>query len=100
MDDRPPSEGHVLRVAVASVLGDRMLDVLPGERVLQLRRRDRDAVQVEREIDRLVRVLVNELAHEREPVRFVAGDELWSQAVRRLEVSEADFDAQVFDAVP
>ena len=54
--DRPPAERHVLRVAVRAVLRDRVLDALAGQRVLQLRRRDRDAVHEQAQVERLGRV--------------------------------------------
>ena len=55
VDDRAPRERDVRRVAVAPVLRDRVLDVLAGERVLELGRRDRDPVEEEREVDVFVR---------------------------------------------
>ena len=44
VDESAPSKGDVRRVAVRPVLRLRMLDRLAGQRVLQFRRRDRDAV--------------------------------------------------------
>lgn len=100
MDDRAPGKRDVRRVAVSPVLGDRALDVLPGQRVLQLRRRDRDAVHKQREIERLRLVgRVGELTHEDEPVPLVALDELRRQPVRRLEAREPDLDPEVLDPV-
>ncbi len=101
VDDRAARERHVLRVTVAPVLGDRVLDALARERVLQLCGRDGDPVQEEREIQslRLVR-RVRELPDEHEPVRLVARDELRRQPVRRLEVREPDLDAEILDPVP
>ena len=97
---RAPGERDVLRVAVAPVLRDRVLDALARERVLQLSCRDRNPVEEEREVDRLRLVgRVRELADEHEPVRLVARHELRRQPVRRLEVREPDLDAEVLDAV-
>ena len=77
MDERPPTERHVLRVAVGAVLLDRVLDVLAGQVVLQLRRRDRDAVEEQAEVDRLGRVgIERELARDGQPVGVVVGDQL------------------------
>ncbi len=96
----PPCECHVLRVAVAAVLGDRVVDVLAGERVLQLGGRDRDPVQEERQVDRLRLVgRVGELADEHEPVCLVPRDQLRREGVGRLEVREPDLDAEILDPV-
>ncbi|HEY5271633.1 MAG TPA: hypothetical protein VIJ34_00205 [Acidimicrobiales bacterium] len=45
MNERTLPERDVLRITVVAVLLDRVLDVLPGEMVLQLRRRYRNAVE-------------------------------------------------------
>src|SRR6266511_1554300 len=100
VDDRAARERDVRWVAVAPVLRDRVLDVLTRERILQLRRRDRDPVEEQREVDRLRLVgRVRELADERETVRLVARDKLRSERVCRLEVREPELDAEVLDAV-
>ena len=53
VDERPPPEGHVRRVAVLPVLLLGVLDRLVGQRVLQLRRRDRDAVDEQAQVEGL-----------------------------------------------
>jgi len=86
--------------AVAAVLVHRVLDVLPGELVLQLGGGDGNAVDEECQINRLGRVLVvGELARDGEAVGFVALDELLGESVGGLEEREADSDAEVDDPV-
>ena len=50
------AQGDVRRVPVRAVLRDGVLDVLVRQRVLQLRRRRRDAVDEQRQVEGLVRV--------------------------------------------
>ena len=77
-----------------------MLDGLVGERVLQLRRRDRDAVDEEAQVEGLRGPgLVRELAGDRQAVGEVPLGQLGRQAVGGLEEREADLDAVVVDAV-
>ena len=62
VDDRPAPEGDVPGVPVGAVLLLGVLHALPGERVLELRRGDGDAVDEERQVQRLVRAgIVGEL---------------------------------------
>ena len=49
----PARQRPVRRVPVGAVLRDRVLDALAGQRVLQLRRRHRDAVDEQRQVERL-----------------------------------------------
>ena len=68
VDQRPSGQGDVRRVPVGPVLRDGVLDVLVGERVLQLRRGGRDAVDQEGQVDGLVGVrVVGELAGDASP---------------------------------
>ena len=100
VDERAAAERHVLRVAVVAVLLDRVLDVLAGEMVLQLRRRDRDAVEEQAEVERLVRVGVErELARDGQAVGVVVGHQLRRDPERGLAVGEADLDVLIADAV-
>ena len=48
VDQGAPGEGHVGGVAVSPVLGDGVLDVLIGERILELGRSRWDAIDEER----------------------------------------------------
>ena len=100
VDERAPPERDVLRIAVVAVLLDRVLDVLAGEMVLQLGRRDRDAVEEQAEVERLVRVRVErKLAGDGQAVGVVVGDQLGRDPERGLAVREADLDVLVADAV-
>ena len=54
--ERPLGEDQVVRVAVGAVLRHRVLDGLVRQRVLQLRRGDRDAVDDEGQVERVGRV--------------------------------------------
>ena len=100
MHQRPTAEGHVGRVAIGSVLVLGVLDGLARERVLQLGRRNRDAVDEQAQVEGLggSRV-VWELARDREAVGEVSLGQLGRQAVGRLEEGQADLDAVVIDAV-
>ena len=101
MDYAAAAEGYVLRVPILAVLLFGILHVLPGERVLQLRRRDRQPVDEEGEIQSFIRTgLVRQLPGNGKPVCLVAGDEIRRQAVGGLEEGEPDRDAQIHDPVP
>ena len=100
VDQGASREGDVGRVPVRPVLGDGVLDVLVGERVLQLGRGGRDAVDEEGQVDGLVGVrVVGELAGDRDAVGGVEGREGRGEAVGGLEVGELDRDAEVDHAV-
>lgn len=74
-------------IAVPFVLTDGILDVLPGQRVLQLGGEDRDAVQEQHEVEAvLVLRAVVELAHDREEARPVEPPRLLVKPARRLEI--------------
>ena len=93
-------EERLARVPVVSILPDGIFDVLAGERVLEFRREDGDAVQKEREIDALVALLAEvELANHREEVGRVQSLELLIETARWPEVSEPEFAPRVLDAV-
>ena len=84
------AKSQVRRVAVGAVLLDRVLDGLAGERVLQLGRRDRDAVDEQAQVERLVvRRSRSAAGGYRQPVRRVALDQLGRQPVGGLEVARA-----------
>ena len=100
VDERPPPEGHVRGVAILPVLLLGVLDGLVGQRVLQLRRRDRDAVDEQAQVEGLRgRGVVGELAGDRQAVGEVPLGQLGRQAVGGLEEREPDLDPVVVDAV-
>lgn len=93
-------EQRLARVAVVLVLADRVLHVLPVERVLELRREDRDAVQEEHHIEALLVLFAEpELADDREQVRRVQTTGLLVQAAGRPEVRQAELAARVLEAL-
>ncbi len=101
MDERASPERDVLRVAVVAVLLDRVLDVLAGEVVLELRRCDRDAVEEQAQVERLVRVGVEwQLARDRQAVGVVIGHQLRSDTECGLAVGELDLDVLIANAMP
>ena len=88
VDQRPPLEleDRLARVAVLLVLPARLFHRLARERVLQLQRGDRDAVQAQRDIERLLRAWREvQLPGQPQAVRGVACLQLRVQLVRRLE---------------
>ena len=100
VDERPPTERHVPCVAVFAVLALGVLDGLVRERVLQLRGRDRDAIDEETDVERPVAGrVVRELARDGQTIRLVQGVELGGQTMGRLEVRESDLDAVVVQPV-
>ena len=73
----------------------------PGQMVLQLRRRDRDPVQEQAQVDRLGRLgIERQLARDRQPVGVVMGDQLGRDPERWLAIRQADLDVLIADAVP
>ena len=96
----PVGEKRLARVAGGPVLPDRVLDVLPVERVLELGREDRNAVEEERQVEALPAPLaVAELAHDREEVGRVQPPQLLVEPARRPEVRQPEAAARVLDAV-
>ena len=88
------------RITVVLILPDRILDVLPVERVLELGREDRDAVQEEREVETLLTLLAEaELAHDGEEVGCVEALQLLVEATRRPEICQPELAARILDAV-
>ena len=82
------------------VLPDRVLHVLPVERVLELGREDGDAVQEEREVDALLGLLAEaELADDGEEVGPVQALQFLVEPARRPEVRQPELAARVLDAV-
>ena len=80
-------EDRLARVAVLLVLPACILDPLARERILQLQRGHWNAVQAQRDIERLLGVWREmELAGQSQAIRGIAGCEFWIQLVRRLEV--------------
>lgn len=74
-------EERLPRVAVALVLADGVADVLPGERVLELGGKERQAVEEEHQVEaRVVLLAVAELAHHGEEVAAVEAFELLVEA--------------------
>jgi hypothetical protein len=86
MHQRPTAESDVGRVAIGSVLVLGVLDGLVREGVLQLGRRDRDAVDEEAQVEGpRRRRLVRELARDCEAVGEVSLGQLGCEPVGRLE---------------
>jgi hypothetical protein len=100
MHEGTTGEGDAPWVALVAVLGDRVLDRLIGERVLQLRSGGREAVDEQRQVDRLGRAgVVGKLSRDRDPVAFVALLEYGAKPVGGLEERQLDRDAEVEHAV-
>ena len=79
-----------LRVAVEAVLVDRVLDAL-GEVGLQLDRRDRQAVEEEDQVERiLVGLRIVNLPHDAQAVGGVAGEDVGVHRQRRLELGQRE----------
>jgi hypothetical protein len=79
MHERPAFEleDYLTRVAVEFILPPRMLNGLSGKRVLELQRGDRDAVQADRDIERLLGARREaKLTGQAQPIRGVALFEL------------------------
>ena len=90
----PVGKERLPRIAVVLILPDRILDVLPVERVLELGREDRDAVQEEREVETLLTLLAEaELAHDGEEVGCVEALQLLVEATRRPEICQPELAA-------
>ncbi len=99
--DRPLAQRHVPGVPVPPVLGDRVLDVLPGELVLQLGRGYWNAIDEEHEVERRVRpLLIPKLPGDRQPVGRIPFAQLGRERLCRPEVREPDRDALIHHAVP
>src|SRR6202043_3613060 len=88
-------------IAVGHVLVDRILDVLPAQRVLQLGREDRDAVDEKAEVEAvLVGRAIAELAGDGEEVRRGRAPRLLVEPARGPEVGQPEFASRVLDAAP
>ena len=97
----PVGEERLARVAVVSVLPDRVRDVLAGQRVLEFGREDGDAVQEEHQVEALFGLFAEtELARDREEVGRVQPLEFLVEAAGGPEVGEPEFATRVLDAVP
>ena len=79
-----------------------MVDVLAGVGVLQLDGRDREAVDEQREVDRLLGVAgaVVQLAGDGQDVGVVVVQRVGGEGVAGAEVGEVDRDTPVLDALP
>ncbi len=93
-------EERLARVSVVPVLPDRVLDILPVERALELGREDGDAVQKQHEVEALIATLAEaKLTHDGEQVGRVQALRLLVEPARRPEVGEPELTARVLDAV-
>ena len=94
-------EDGLMRVAVPLVLPACVLGALAGERVLELQRRHRNAVQAQGNVERLLGARREmKLASEAQAVGGVAGLELGIQFVGRLEPGHAERAAVALESVP
>ena len=94
-------EEGLARVAVGLVLPDRVLDGLAGERILELRGEDGNAVQIQHEVEALlVPGAVPDLAGDGEEVRAVEAPCLLVESARGAEVREPERAAHVLEAAP
>ena len=94
-------EDRLVGVPVALVLRPGVLDGLSGERVLELERGERDAVEAQGDVEGVLGTRgVAELPREAEPVRGVARLELGVQLVRRPEVGDLKRPPVALEAVP
>ena len=86
-------------IAVALILGDRVLYALARHRIFELRSEDGQTVYKNREIEALLALLtVSELADYRENVRAMEPSELLVEAARRPEVGEPEGNARFLEA--
>ena len=99
--ERPRPSSHVRRVTVRAVLRHRVLDPLAGQRVLQLRRRHRDPVHEQAQVER-VRRPARTASWRTTVSRFASyrSHQLRRQPVRGLEVRQPERDALIDDPVP
>ena len=94
-------EDRLARVAVPLILAACVLDGLAGERVLQLQRRHRNAVQAQGDVERALGTRREmELAGESQAVGGVAGLQLGVQRVGRLEEGHTEYAAVALESVP
>ena len=90
-----------LGITVGAVLLDRMLDVLPGQVVLQLRCCNRDAIEEQAQVKCLVRFRIEgQLTGDSQAVGVIVGDQLRRYAERWLPVGEPDLDILIANPVP
>ena len=81
-------------------LPDRVLNVLPGERILEFRREERDPVQAQDQIEALLRPrAVPKLTDDREQVRRVEPARLLVEPARRAEVRQLELAPRILDAL-
>ncbi len=99
---RPGPEDQVVRVAVVPVLRHRALDVLVRQRVLQLRRSNRDPVDHQGHVERVrwVRLRVVQLTHDTKPVCGVSLRLLLVKPAGRPEEAQPHADARVLHRGP
>ena len=94
----PEGQKRLPRVPIEAVLSDGVLDVLAGERILQLGGEEWQAVQEEDGVEAaLVLLAVVKLSDDRENVAQVKSPQLLVQAADRPEVCEIEQTAGVLD---
>nr|WP_228787188.1 hypothetical protein [Nocardia terpenica] len=89
-------------VTLLAVLLLRLLDPLPGERVLQLGRRHGNAVEQQRQIEPRTRGRLRrerQLPHDRKPVRPVGVQHILGADEIRFEVGDPDQDTPILHAL-
>lgn len=97
MDQGPLGEEDVVWVAVAAVLGDSVVGILLGVRVLQLDSGDRQTIDEERHVEGPAGVAgaVVQLTRNGQHVRVVLGERVNGQGVAGPEVGQVDLHAAV-----
>ena len=101
VNQRAPTKGDVLRIPVGAVLLDCLLDGLPGQVILQLCGCNRDAIEEQAQVDRLIRLRIKgQLAGDGQTVGVIVGNQFRSNAERWLPVREPDLDVLIADPVP
>ncbi len=97
----PEGEEWLLQIAGVLILPDRILDVLPGEQILQLGGEDRQAVQEQNEIQALVVLFaIFDLADDGKEIGFVQLLGFFIEPARRTEIDQAERAAVRLDALP
>jgi hypothetical protein len=92
-------EKDVARIPIAPVLSHRVMDVLSRKRVLQLGRRDGQAVAEEDEVESFDIARVVELSRDAQSIGRVKALEVGVKAGGWAEVCEVDVDAEIVNAV-
>ena len=96
----PEGEERLFGVARGAVLVNGVLHRLAGERVLQLGRKEGQAVQKDRQVQAvLVLLAVLKLAHYRKLITFVQKLRIGVEASGRAEIGQMELAAQIFEAI-